>query len=377
MEGLLVVLFMTVIGAVIGGFTNSLAIKMLFRPYNPIYVFGKKLPFTPGLIPKRRDELANQLGKMVVEHLLTPESIKHKLLDPQFKDALEKWARDELDKFLTSKSSVNEFVNKFGIEDVGGKTEEKLIRLVESKYIDWMISLQENKLKVVLPPHFQENVSSKIPILASYITEKGEEYFASEEGKQRLGIMIDDFFASRKMLGNMVQMFLGQQSLIDKIQPEILKFINSPGTSNLLTQLIEKEWDKIQEWTVGDLEERVGRDVILSGIKSSVLKVFPIKEYANKPIHELLGLYNTAIMSSAPKLVDISLTLISNRIDEMMRVLRVEEIVKQQVESFSVERLEEMVLSISRREFKMITFLGAFLGGLIGVIQGLIVLFIN
>lgn len=42
------ILFMVVVGAVIGGFTNLLAIRMLFRPYKPIYMFGKQLPLTPG-----------------------------------------------------------------------------------------------------------------------------------------------------------------------------------------------------------------------------------------------------------------------------------------------------------------------------------------
>ncbi|SIC32620.1 Protein of uncharacterised function (DUF445) [Mycobacteroides abscessus subsp. abscessus] len=41
-----------------------------------------------------------------------------------------------------------------------------------------------------------------------------------------------------------------------------------------------------------------------------------------------------------------------------------------------MERLEEMVLSISRRELKMITYLGALLGGIIGLLQGFLVLFI-
>ena len=54
----------TGLGAIIGGFTNHLAIKMLFRPHRPIYIGKFQVPFTPGLIPKRRDELAVQLGKM-------------------------------------------------------------------------------------------------------------------------------------------------------------------------------------------------------------------------------------------------------------------------------------------------------------------------
>ncbi len=57
---------MVVLGAVIGGYTKLLAITMLFRLYKPIYIFGKQMPLTPGLIPKRQDELAKQLGKLVL-----------------------------------------------------------------------------------------------------------------------------------------------------------------------------------------------------------------------------------------------------------------------------------------------------------------------
>lgn len=48
------ILFMVIVGAVIGGFTNLLAIRMLFRPYKPIHIYGKQLPLTPGLIPSGR-----------------------------------------------------------------------------------------------------------------------------------------------------------------------------------------------------------------------------------------------------------------------------------------------------------------------------------
>ena len=36
------------IGAVIGYFTNYLAVKMLFRPRREIKIGSKTLPFTPG-----------------------------------------------------------------------------------------------------------------------------------------------------------------------------------------------------------------------------------------------------------------------------------------------------------------------------------------
>ena len=40
-----------IIGAIIGYFTNYIAVKMLFYPRKEIKVFGHVLPFTPGAIP--------------------------------------------------------------------------------------------------------------------------------------------------------------------------------------------------------------------------------------------------------------------------------------------------------------------------------------
>lgn len=54
MQAFLVILFMVVVGAVIGGVTNVIAIRMLFHPFKPYYIFKMRIPFTPGLIPKKK-----------------------------------------------------------------------------------------------------------------------------------------------------------------------------------------------------------------------------------------------------------------------------------------------------------------------------------
>ena len=43
-----------VIGLIIGYVTNNIAIKMLFRPLKPVYIGKRRVPFTPGLIPKEK-----------------------------------------------------------------------------------------------------------------------------------------------------------------------------------------------------------------------------------------------------------------------------------------------------------------------------------
>lgn len=52
-------------GAVIGWLTNIVAIEMLFRPKFPVYLFGKRIPLTPGLIPLNKDKIANTAAEHI------------------------------------------------------------------------------------------------------------------------------------------------------------------------------------------------------------------------------------------------------------------------------------------------------------------------
>ncbi len=72
------------VGAFIGYFTNMVAIKMLFRPLRAWRVMGVRVPFTPGVIPGKREELATNIGEMVGEHLLTSKEIGQALANESF-----------------------------------------------------------------------------------------------------------------------------------------------------------------------------------------------------------------------------------------------------------------------------------------------------
>ncbi len=78
-----------VIGALIGLFTNWLAIKMLFRPLKAYRLLGLRLPFTPGILPRERSGIARSLGDTVAEDLLTPDAVEAKLSSPAFTASLE------------------------------------------------------------------------------------------------------------------------------------------------------------------------------------------------------------------------------------------------------------------------------------------------
>ena len=69
-----------VVGAFVGYITNDVAIRLLFKPYYPKYIFGIKIPFTPGLIPKERGRIAEAVGTSISENLMNKEVLEKNLL---------------------------------------------------------------------------------------------------------------------------------------------------------------------------------------------------------------------------------------------------------------------------------------------------------
>lgn len=77
-----------VLGAAIGFITNAIAIRMLFRPLEEKRIVGLRVPFTPGIIPRQRGQLAESIGKMVSQRLLTEEVLREKIGSEQFRQGL-------------------------------------------------------------------------------------------------------------------------------------------------------------------------------------------------------------------------------------------------------------------------------------------------
>ncbi len=67
------------IGAIIGYFTNWMAVKMLFRPRRALYIGKLHIPFTPGVVPRRQGALGKALGRMISESLVQKEDLKESL----------------------------------------------------------------------------------------------------------------------------------------------------------------------------------------------------------------------------------------------------------------------------------------------------------
>jgi len=109
-----------VLGALIGYVTNAVAIRMLFRPYREWRIFRIRVPFTPGIIPRQRYKLAENIGQMVSDELLTEGTLIEQVSSAGFRTGIQSaiarvTARffnstiDDLKRHKPSGSSLNLF----------------------------------------------------------------------------------------------------------------------------------------------------------------------------------------------------------------------------------------------------------------------------
>ena len=91
------------ISAFIGWFTNWIAIKMLFHPKEPKKILG--ITFH-GIFPKRQQQFAEKLGKLVSEELLSFTEIEEKIVNPDNLSKMMPLVEEKIDLFLREKLSI-------------------------------------------------------------------------------------------------------------------------------------------------------------------------------------------------------------------------------------------------------------------------------
>jgi len=109
-----------VISGFIGWVTNWVAIKMLFHPRRPVHILGLTIQ---GIFPKRQEQFASRLGKLVSQELISFEEIASKLTDPGRMDTIIPLLESKIDVFLRHKLSESfPMISMF----IGDKTIDKL-----------------------------------------------------------------------------------------------------------------------------------------------------------------------------------------------------------------------------------------------------------
>ena len=129
-----------VISAFIGWFTNWIAIKMLFHPKEPKKILGITIQ---GIFPKRQQQFAEKLGKLVSQELLSFADIEQKLIHPDNIQKLMPVVEGHIDQFLRRKLAeempvISMFIGENTIQQLKGifmKELETLFPIIMQRYM--------------------------------------------------------------------------------------------------------------------------------------------------------------------------------------------------------------------------------------------------
>ena len=131
------------ISALIGWFTNYLAVKMIFRPYKSFNFIFLNIQ---GLIPKRKNELAISIGKTVSAHLVSHKDIVTSIKETNIDDSFERIIDNKLEQFIDQKLfAFNPMIAAF----ISPEIKNKIKFAVVAEIVDLLPELAE-KLAIEL-----------------------------------------------------------------------------------------------------------------------------------------------------------------------------------------------------------------------------------
>lgn len=251
-----------IIGAFIGYLTNKIAIRMLFRPLKAWHVAGVRVPMTPGVIPSKRHDLAENIGEMVGRHLLTSSDIGAALSEEPFQEHLQSIVNNRVSEVLQQDlGSVYTIIPrrflayaKIGVRTLKYQLRESLHRYVESE-------------------DFEKTLTSTVVAQLETIGQKELNAFFDRGQRENVYLVLDglfrDFLTSPKSetwladyLSSSIRESDRQNKIVGDYVPETLV--------TFAKDIIEAQAPNILRKLAGMLSEPAIRERIVHAIKEGV-----------------------------------------------------------------------------------------------------------
>ena len=161
-----------------------------------------------------------------------------------------------------------------------------------------------------------------------------------------------------------------------KIQGLLPKRKNEIGNS--IAEVVNNELvsikDIISKISADDIEKNIGMiiDRILeTRLKEEIVKNFPIAAFflSDSMLEKIKEIIKNSVLDNTKEIINIFGEYLENKVD-------IKNIITEKVNNFSLEKVEEIIITLAKKELKHIEYIGAVLGGIIGLVQFAIVTFI-
>jgi uncharacterized membrane protein YheB (UPF0754 family) len=389
-----------VIGGVIGYFTNDIAIKMLFRPYRPLYLGKRRIPFTPGLIPSNQERLARRISDTIMGSLLTPEELQNlarRLLQTERTQAAIKWLLQlALDQVQSRAQVRTAQIAGAILQDLFGKSLPRLIRvwarrdtflepqlnqLFDQVLLDFRLTPQQADqittwlLTGVLPP---DKVRQ---LVIDFLTDRNIQVIDTIFRERTSGTywVVANLFGVRNALGRLRAFCLDEREVSNdrigelivalQVRKRLQEALQRVSLQNLPVSTVRQVRRNLREAVQGYI--RTLGPEFLRGLGDSVNWEMLATQLLNR-------LQNSEVITQSLDPVSEELALILERylerdleslVAQIIPILNIDQVIIERVRTTSPKELELAIQGIVRNELQAIVNLGGILGFVIGLVQ--------
>lgn len=387
-------------GGIIGYFTNDVAIKMLFRPYRAIYIAGRKLPFTPGLIPANQERLAKRISDTIMGSLLTPSELQNlarRLLQTERVQSAIRWLIElGLDQIREDHQKKTAKILAGILHDLLGESFPKILKVLarDDKFLEPQLNhifdqvllefqltggqakqLADWLLQVVLPPDVLRLglidflTDRNIAIIDEGFREKASGTYwvvANLLGLRNTLMRLRTFCLDEKDLTNQR---LAELIVSLNIRERLQEWLHNLSLQNLPVATV-KQLRKTMGDSVRSYLQQEGSDLLENLVNSIDW------EYVSELI--LNRLQSSSVVSSSLEIVTQELAIVIDRylerdlekiVAQIIPILNIDQVIINRVKATSPEDLELAIEGIVKNELQGIVNLGGVLGVIVGLMQ--------
>ncbi len=389
-----------IVGGIIGYFTNDIAIKMLFRPYRPIYLGKRRLPFTPGLIPSNQERLAQRISDTIMGSLLTPEELQklaRRLLQTDRTQAAIKWLLQlALDQVQSRAQERTAKIAGAILQDLFGKSLPRLIRvwarredflepqlnqLFDQVLLDFKLTADQADqiatwlLSGVFPPDKLRQLT------VDFLTDRNIQVIDTIFRERTSGTywVVANLFGVRNALGRLRAFCLDEREVSNARIAELV----------VALQLKKRLKESLQRVSLQNLPVSTVRQVrsnLRESLQGYIRTLGPefVRNLGNSVNWETLAtqllnrLQNSEVITRSLDPVSEELALILERylerdleslVAQIIPILNIDQVIIDRVRGTSAKELELAIQGIVRSELQAIVNLGGILGFAIGILQ--------
>ncbi len=388
-------------GAIIGYFTNDIAIRMLFRPYQPVYVGKFRLPFTPGLIPLNQSRLALKVSTIVMERLLTPDALQdlaHRLLKRERLEAAIQWLLASALERLESPEAQGRTTQLLAnlLKELFGESLPRIIKVLSRRedFLEEQLDAVFNRvvMRLEINPTQADRLSEFLlsNTLPPDALRKGLITFLTDSSIQALDQGLREkttgaYWLVANLVGAKTPLVRLRSFLVDS--PEnanalLAELLSSVGIKKRLSELLQSLTAKtLPAQTVTQLRENLNMSIrdyvrtegpdLVHGLGASIdwegVSTLVLKRLANSDaLSDSMGQMSTELAQIVERYLEKDMEQLVMRV---IPILNLDQMIIERVQSTSPQELESAIQTIVRKELQAIVYLGGVLGFLVGLIQ--------